>query len=136
MAQSYGSNSVSWYFLGRPLHLLRENYAYENLQCKTQRPKCCLYKTPYYVAAPVRETGDVIARAPLYAQLPSDTHTRTRFYFWFTSNAFLKRPISLKYWLLRPFSTRKPHAKAVPSKDYFTHMKTLIIAQRYDVPWN
>ncbi len=40
----------------------------------------------------------------------------------------------LKYWLLHPFSLRKPHAKistikgllyaakAVPSKDYFTHM--------------
>jgi hypothetical protein len=54
--------------------------------------------------------------------------------FWFTSNTFLKRPILLEYWLLRPFSTRKPHAKAVPSKDYFTHMRTLIIAQRYDVP--
>ncbi len=54
--------------------------------------------------------------------------------FWFTSNAFLKRPVLLKYWLLRPFSTRKPHAKAVPSKDYFTHMRTLIIAWRYDVP--
>jgi hypothetical protein len=37
-----------------------------------------------------------------------------RILFWFTSSGFLKRPISLKYWLLRPFSTRKPHAKAVP----------------------
>ncbi len=52
------------------------------------------------------------------------------------SNAFVKRPISLKYWLLRPFFTRKPHAKAVPSKDYFMHMRTLIVAQRYDVPWD
>jgi hypothetical protein len=31
-------------------------------------------------------------------------------------------------------STRKPHAKAVPSKDYFMHMRSLIVAQRYDVP--
>jgi hypothetical protein len=29
------------------------------------------------------------------------------------SNAFLKRPVLLNYWLLRPFSTRKQHAKAV-----------------------
>jgi hypothetical protein len=33
----------------------------KNLQQETQRPKCCLYETPYF-AAPVRETGDVIAR--------------------------------------------------------------------------
>jgi hypothetical protein len=29
---------------------------------------------------------------------------------------------------------RKLHAKAVPSKDYFTHMRTLIVVRRYDVP--
>ncbi len=46
---------------GWTLRLLRGNSAYENLQQETQRPNCCLYKTPYYVAAPVRETGDVIA---------------------------------------------------------------------------
>jgi hypothetical protein len=66
---------------------------------------------PYYLAAPVRETGDVIA------------HLQEPDFFWFTSNMVLKRPILLKYWLLCPVSTRKPLAKAVPSKDYFTHMK-------------
>ena len=62
------------------------------------------------------------------------THLHEPELFWFTSNAVLKRPISLKYWLLRPLSTRKPHAKAVPSKDYFMYMRTLIVAWRYDVP--
>ncbi len=50
------------------------------------------------------------------------------------SSGFLKRPVSLKYWLLRPFfyeeatcksSTIKGllyTAKAVPSKDYFMHL--------------
>ncbi len=33
-------------------------------------------------------------------------HLQEPDYFWFTSNGFLKRPISLKYWLLHPFSTR------------------------------
>ncbi len=83
--------------------------------------------------------------------------------FWFTSNGFLKRPSLFKYWLLHPFSTRKPHAKAVSRKDYFTHLRTLKtqerdaewsaptiaghihgasehlgtpVAQRYDVPWD
>ncbi len=135
MAQSYNSGMVSWYYSGWPLHLHRGNSASKNLPWETQWPKCCLYKTLYYVAAPVRETGDLIARTLLYAQLPSDAPTRTRI-FWFTSNAFLKRPILLKYWLLHPFSTMKPHAKAVPSKDYFTHMWTLIVVQRYDIPWD
>jgi hypothetical protein len=35
----------------------------------------------------------------------------SQIFFWFTINAFLKRPFLLKYWLLRPFSMRKPHAK-------------------------
>jgi hypothetical protein len=57
----------------------RGNSASKNLQQETQQLKCCLYKTPY-VAAPVRETGDAIARTPLYAQLPTDTPTRARFF--------------------------------------------------------
>ncbi len=57
----------------------RGNSASENLRQETQRPKRCLYKTPY-VAAPVRETGDVIVRTPLYARLPSDAPTRTRIF--------------------------------------------------------
>ncbi len=116
---------------------------------------------PYYVAAPERETGDVIARTPLYARLPTYAPTRTRIFFGFTSNAFLQRPVSSKYWLLHPFSTRKQHAKAVQSKDYFMHLRTLkstrkgcwvialtitrlihgasealgtAVAQRYDIP--
>ncbi len=113
---------VSRYYLGWPFCLHRGNSASKNLQQETQRPKCCLYKTPY-ITAPVRETGDVIARTPLYAQLPSDAPTRTRINFWFMNNTFLKRPILLKEWLLRTFSTRKPHAKAVPLKDYFTQQK-------------
>jgi hypothetical protein len=80
---------------------------------------------PHYVAAPVRETGDIIARTLLYAQLPTYALTRTRIFFWFMSNAFLQRPVLSNYGLLHPFSTRKPHAKSVPSKDYFTHLRTL-----------
>ncbi len=84
-------------------------------------------------------------------------------FFWFTSNGFFKRPVLLKYWLLCPFSMRKPHAKVVPRKDYFTHLRTLkyakrcaewsaptiarhihstsvllgvTVTQRYDVPWD
>ncbi len=33
-------------------------------------------------------------------------HLQEPEFLWFTSNGFLKRPILLKYWLLRPFSMR------------------------------
>ncbi len=79
-AQSYDSSSVSWYYLGWPLHLLRGNSASENLSCEAQRPKCCLYEMPYYGTAPVRETGEVIARTLLYVWLPTYAPTRTRFF--------------------------------------------------------
>ncbi len=57
-----------------------------------------------------------------------------RILFWFTSSSFLKRPVSLKYWLLPPFFYKKATCKsstvkgllyaanAVPSKDHFTHL--------------
>jgi hypothetical protein len=50
------------------------------------------------------------------------------------SSGFLKRPLSLKYWLLRPFFYEEATcesitikgllyaAKILPSKDYFTHL--------------
>jgi hypothetical protein len=64
----------------------------------------------------------------------SSTKNSFLVFFWFTSSGFLKRPISLKYWLLHPFfyeeamcksSTVKGllyAAKVVPSKDYFMHL--------------
>ncbi len=57
-----------------------------------------------------------------------------RILLWFTSSGFLKRPVLLKYWLLHPFFYKEATcesstvkgllyaAKAVPSKDYFTHL--------------
>jgi hypothetical protein len=62
------------------------------------------------------------------------TCPQPRILFWFTSSSFLKRPVSLKYWLLRPFFYEEATcksitikgllyaAKAVPSKDYFMHL--------------
>ncbi len=57
-------------------------------------------------------------------------HLQEPDFFWFMSNAFLKRPILLNIPLLRPFSKGKPHAKAVSSKDYFTHLRTLKNARK------
>jgi hypothetical protein len=64
----------------RVIFASRGNSASKNLQQETQRPKCCLYKTPD-VAASISETGVIIARTPLYVRLPSDAPTRTRFFF-------------------------------------------------------
>ncbi len=33
----------------------------------------------------------------------------TENFFWFTSSGFLKRPVSLKYWLLRPYCLQGSH---------------------------
>ncbi len=59
----------------------------------SKEKKCCLYETPY-VAEPVRVLGDVIKKAMPYKQIPLDAPTRTRNFSWFTSDEFLKRPIS------------------------------------------
>jgi hypothetical protein len=80
---------------GDPCVFLGETLPTRTSHAKIQRPKCCLYETPYYVSAPVRETGDVIPRTPLYTQLSSDAPIRTKFLFCFTSNTFLQRHISL-----------------------------------------
>jgi hypothetical protein len=73
------------------MHLLRGNSASEILQQKTQRPKGCLYKTPY-LAAPISETGDVIARTPLYVRLPTYAPPRARFFFDSQVMRFLRDP--------------------------------------------
>ncbi len=54
--------------------------------------KCCLYKLPY-VTAPIQVLSDVIAK--FYA-LRMTSHIRTyksKIFFWFTSDAFCKRPV-------------------------------------------
>ncbi len=163
---------VSRYYLGWPLHLHRGNSASKNLKGETQRPKCWLYETPY-IAAPIREQGEVIARTLPYAQLPSDAPTRTIFCFGSRVTLFSRDP---SCWVLAPMSffykeaTCKSSivkgllyaAKAVPSKNYFTHLTLKnarkrcwvispnyrvshprhfcavgnIIAQRYDILWD
>jgi hypothetical protein len=84
--------------------------------------KCCLYETPY-VAAPVREIGDIIARTLPNAGLPTGAPTGTRF-FWFRSDVFLKRNISSTQDSYILYIQGSPLAKAVPRKDYFTCLQS------------
>ena len=96
--------------------------ASKNLQQETQQPKSCVYKT-LYVAEPVRETGDFIARTPLYMWLPSDAPTRTRFFFGSRVTRFSGDPSQSSTGSYILFCSRKPHARAVPSMNYSMHMK-------------
>ncbi len=62
------------------------------LPCKSKNKKCCLYETPY-VAAPFWVLGDLIAKfCALHATSYKCTYKRQDF-FWFTSDAFLKRHV-------------------------------------------
>ena len=54
------------------------------------------------------------------------THLKEQEFCLIHNDAFLKRPVLLKYWLLCPFSTRKLQAKAVPRKDFFTHLRSSV----------
>jgi hypothetical protein len=92
ITQSCNSGKPSGIFLLWVTLASGETLPTRNLPSEALRPKCCLYEMPYYVAAPVRETGDVITQL----QEPE-------FFFWFTSISFLRRPVSIQYWLLRPF---------------------------------
>jgi hypothetical protein len=60
ITQSYDSGKPPGIFLLRVTLASGETLPTRNLPGKALRPKCCLYEMPYYVAAPVRETGDVI----------------------------------------------------------------------------
>jgi hypothetical protein len=91
ITQLYDSGKPSGIFLLWVTLAYRETLPTRNLPSEALRPKSCLYKMPYNVAAPVKETGDVIM------------HLHEPDFFWFTSNAFLRRPVSVQYWLLCPF---------------------------------
>ncbi len=139
----------------------RGNSASKNLQRETQQPNCCIYKTPY-VAAPVREKRNVIARTPLYAQLLTHAPTRARIYLvheWHCSQ------VTVLVKVLSPTSLFYEEAtnKSSTIKGLLYHQRTLKtwerdaewsaptiarqihgvslplgtkIAQRYDVPWD
>jgi hypothetical protein len=76
------------------------------ISCTYSKPVVTRGRKHTHVAASVKETGDVIA------------HLQKPDFFWFTSNAFLQRPVLFQYWLLCHLFSRKPLVKAVPSKDY------------------
>ncbi len=58
--------------------------------------KCCLYETPY-IAAPIWILGDVIAKFyALHATSYRCTY-KSQIFFWFMSDAFLKRHVS-SFW--------------------------------------
>jgi hypothetical protein len=86
--------------------------------------KCCLYKTPY-VAAFVREIGDVITRTPPYAQPPTYAPTKTKFCFDLqVTDVFPKRPVSSIRDSYILYIQGSLQAKAVPRKDHFMRLRS------------
>ncbi len=149
-------------YLGWPLRLHRGNSAFKNLQRETQWQKCCLYKTPY-VAAPVRETGDIITRSLLYAWPPTYAPTRARIIFGSGVTFFLGDPSCWKNGSYVPFLQGSHMQKQYHQR---TTLRTwepwrmqerdaewlaltiahhihgtsvpleMTVAQRYDLPWD
>jgi hypothetical protein len=88
--------------------------------------RCCLYKMPY-VAAPIQVLGDVITE--FYALcMTFYRHTyKSQIFFWFTSDAFLKRHV-LSFWdSYVKFLRGDLRAKVVPERT--TYRVT------WGVPW-
>ncbi len=120
----------------------------------------------------MQENKKILPTSYIRGQLFNISSTKS--FFWFTSSGFVKRPILLKCWLLHRFFYKEATcesstvkgllyaAKAVPSKDYFTHLTLKntrngrwvvipnyrathprrfcavedVVTQRYDVLWD
>ncbi len=119
-----------------PLRLLRGNSAYENLQQETQRSNRCLYKMPYHVTAPVRETGDVIAhlqepemffgsqvtcfsRDPScysigsYVSFPQGSHMQEQYHQWTTLRTWNPNSCSMMWRPLGLTLRRMPYGRGM-----------------------
>ncbi len=85
----------------------RGNSASENLRQENQQPNCCVYKTltlQHLLEKQVTSLQELCSTCDFHQMHLQEPEIC----FWFTSNAVLKRPVLLKYWLLCPFSMRKP----------------------------
>ncbi len=97
------------------------------LPWKSNDKKCCLYERPY-VAASIWVLGDVIAK--FYA-LRATSYRRTyksQIFFWFTSDAFLKRHVSSFWDSYMKFLRGGLQAKVVPERT--TYCITWVVPRR------
>ncbi len=86
------------------------------LPWKSKDKMCSLYKTPY-IAAPIWILGDAIAK--FYAQCATSyrrTYKSQIFFFWFTSDKFLKRPVLSYRDSYEKFLQGDLQAKVVPER--------------------
>ncbi len=109
-------------FLLRMTLASRGNSASKNLPCNAQRPNCCLYEMPYYVAAPIRETGDVIA----HLQEPE-------FVFGSQVMRFSKDPSYSSTGSYVPCFWGSHLQRQYHQRTTYAH-ETLIVTWRYDLP--
>ncbi len=73
---------------------------------------------------------------PLEKQVTSSRTYKDQNFFGFTSDLFLRRPISIQYWLLRPLFFKEATCKSSTINGLLYAHETLIVARRYDVPWD
>ncbi len=89
------------------------------LPWKSKDKKCCLYKTPY-VAAPIWLLGDIIAKFSALCATSYRCTYKSQKFFWFTSDAFLKRPILSFQDSYVKFLPWGLHAKVVPERTTYS----------------
>ncbi len=100
---------------------LGETLPSRTFHAKLQGLKCCLYETPYYVAAPIREVGDVITHLQgpeLFLGLQVTRFSETHL-----------NPV-----LAPTFFFEEATCKSSTINGLLYAHEALIVAQRYDVP--
>ncbi len=112
-------NTCSPRLLGWPLHLGETLPPW-----KSKEKKCCLFKTPY-VAAPMRQIGDVIVWTTPYAQLSMDAPTRKPEFLMVLKGRVSEETCLIISRLPHPFSTRKSTSKSGTQKDYLLCLRSL-----------
>ncbi len=123
ITQSYDSGKPSGIFLLRVTLASGETLPTRNLPSEALQPKCCLYETPYYVAAPVRETGDVI------------THLQEPDFFGSRVTRFSGDPSQSSTGSYVLFFKEATCESSTIDRQLYAH-ETLIVAWRYDVSWD
>ncbi len=101
--------------------------------------KLCLWETfqaKFYGQNAVSTRRPTTLQHPLEKQVTSSRTYKNQIFFWFMSNALLRRPLSIQYWLLRPFLFKEATCKSSTINGLLYAHETLIVAQRYDVPWD
>jgi hypothetical protein len=82
---------------------------------KSKDKKCCLYET-LYATAPIWVLSDISVKFSALCTTSYRLTYKSRFFFWFTSDKFLKRPVSSNQDSYMKFLRGGLRAKVVPER--------------------